>query len=142
MSGKSGSVVPGFTRTCAPAANRAGVRGLLPFFLAMTGPPVSLPVILQDERRAGQGPAGCSRWQARTARPTAAGYNDSMKLLFLQGWQSVPGGVKPTFLAQHGHEVINPKLPDEDFEEARRIAQAQFDKHWPQAVVGSSRGGA
>ena len=65
-----------------------------------------------------------------------------MKILFLHGWQSVPGGVKPTYLAQHGHEVINPKLPDEDFNEAVRIAQAEFDKHQPDAVVGSSRGGA
>jgi S1 RNA binding domain len=65
-----------------------------------------------------------------------------MKILFLHGWQSVPGGVKPTFLAQHGHEVINPKLPDENFNEAVRIAQAEFDKHQPQVVVGSSRGGA
>ncbi len=65
-----------------------------------------------------------------------------MKILFLHGWQSVPGGVKPTFLAQHGHEVINPKLLDEDFEEALRIAQAEFDTHQPQSVVGSSRGGA
>ena len=40
-----------------------------------------------------------------------------MRILFLHGWQSVPGGVKPTFLVQHGHEVINPKLPDEDFAE-------------------------
>ncbi len=65
-----------------------------------------------------------------------------MKILFLHGWQSVPGGVKPTFLAQHGHEVINPKLPDEDFEEALRIAQAEYDRHRPDVVVGSSRGGA
>jgi hypothetical protein len=65
-----------------------------------------------------------------------------MKILFLHGWQSVPGGVKPTFLKDHGHEVINPRLPDEDFAEAVRIAQAEFDKHQPQAVVGSSRGGA
>jgi predicted esterase len=65
-----------------------------------------------------------------------------MKILFLHGWQSVPGGVKPTFLAQHGHEVINPKLPDENFNEAVRIAQAEFDRHHPQVVVGSSRGGA
>src|SRR3954451_14688888 len=65
-----------------------------------------------------------------------------MKILFLHGWQSVPGGVKPSYLAQHGHEVINPKLPDEDFEEAVRTAQAEFDKHQPQVVVGSSRGGA
>ena len=65
-----------------------------------------------------------------------------MKILFLHGRQSVPGGVKPTYLAQHGHQVINPKLPDEDFTEAVPIAQAEFDKHRPQAVVGSSRGGA
>jgi hypothetical protein len=65
-----------------------------------------------------------------------------MKILFLHCWQSVPGGVEPTYLAQHGHQVINPKLPDGDFAEAVRIAQAEFDKHRPQAVVGSSRGGA
>jgi predicted esterase YcpF (UPF0227 family) len=65
-----------------------------------------------------------------------------MKILFLHGWQSVPGGVKPTFLVQHGHEVSNPRLPDEDMELAVRIAQAEFDKHRPVVVVGSSRGGA
>jgi len=65
-----------------------------------------------------------------------------MRILFLDGWQSVPGGVKPTYLAQHGHQVINPKLPDEDFGEAVRIAQVEFDRHRPQAVVGTSRGGA
>src|SRR3954454_5739031 len=65
-----------------------------------------------------------------------------MKALFLHGRRSVPGGVKPTFLARHGHEVVNPKLPDDDFGEAVRIAQGEFDKHQPRAVVGSSRGGA
>ncbi len=65
-----------------------------------------------------------------------------MRILFLHGWHSIPGGVKPTFLAQHGHEVINPKLPDEDFEAAVRIAQAEYDRHRPAVVVGSSRGGA
>lgn len=65
-----------------------------------------------------------------------------MKILFLHGWNSVPGGLKPTYLATHGHEVINPKLPDEDFEAAVKIAQAEFDKHKPDVVVGSSRGGA
>lgn len=34
------------------------------------------------------------------------------------------------------------KLPDEDMDEAVRIAQAEFDLHQPQVVVGSSRGGA
>jgi hypothetical protein len=65
-----------------------------------------------------------------------------MTILFLHGWQSVPGGVKPTHLKDHGHTVLNPKLPDEDFAEAVRIAQAEFDKHQPEVVVGSSRGGA
>jgi hypothetical protein len=65
-----------------------------------------------------------------------------MKILFLHGWHSVPGGEKPSFLVKHGHTVINPQLPDDDFEESVRIAQDEFDKHQPQAVVGSSRGGA
>jgi alpha-beta hydrolase superfamily lysophospholipase len=50
--------------------------------------------------------------------------------------------MKPTFLAQHGQEIINPKLPDEDFTLAVKIAQEEFDRHQPQVVVGSSRGGA
>ena len=65
-----------------------------------------------------------------------------MKILFLHGWQSVPGGLKPTYLASHGHEVINPCLDDEDFERAVATAQAEFDRHRPDVVVGSSRGGA
>ena len=65
-----------------------------------------------------------------------------MKILFLHGWHSVPGGVKPTYLKDHGHEVINPALDDDDFAEAVRIAQAEFDEHRPEVVVGSSRGGA
>ena len=64
-----------------------------------------------------------------------------MKILFLHGWNSVPGGVKPTYLIEHGHEVVNPKLSD-DFEEALRTAQEEFDRHQPEVVVGSSRGGA
>ena len=65
-----------------------------------------------------------------------------MKILFLHGWTSTPGGVKPTYLKAHGHEVFNPALPDDDFEAAVRIAQAEFYRHRPDVVVGSSRGGA
>jgi hypothetical protein len=65
-----------------------------------------------------------------------------MKILFLHGWHSVPGGVKPTYLKDHGHEVINPALDDDNFDAAIRTAQVDFDKHQPQIVIGSSRGGA
>jgi len=65
-----------------------------------------------------------------------------VKILFLHGWRSVPGGVKPTYLASHGHQVFNPALPDEDFAEAVRIAQEEFDRCQPDVVVGSSRGAA
>jgi hypothetical protein len=65
-----------------------------------------------------------------------------MKLLFLHGWFSKPGGLKPSFLVQHGHHVINPALPDDDFEASIQIAQAEFDEHQPEIVVGSSRGGS
>ena len=65
-----------------------------------------------------------------------------MKLLYLHGWNSVVGGVKPTYLRSHGHEVIEPELDHEDFEAALRTAQAAFDQHHPEVVVGSSRGGA
>lgn len=65
-----------------------------------------------------------------------------MKILFLHGWHFVPGGVKPTFLADHGHEVINPHLDDADFDAAVHTAQAAFDQHQPDVIVGSSRGGA
>lgn len=65
-----------------------------------------------------------------------------MKILFLHGWNSVPGGVKPTYLKDHGHEVVNPALDDGDFDAAVRTAQAEYDRHRPNVIVGSSRGGA
>jgi alpha-beta hydrolase superfamily lysophospholipase len=65
-----------------------------------------------------------------------------MKILFLHGWHSIPGGVKPSYLARHGYEVINPALDDDDFAAAVRTAQAEYGRHRPDVVVGSSRGGA
>lgn len=65
-----------------------------------------------------------------------------MKILYLHGWNSVCGGVKPTSLAALGHEVVEPGLPDEDFDAALRIAQAELRRIQPDVVVGSSRGGA
>ncbi len=65
-----------------------------------------------------------------------------MRILYLHGLYSKPGGVKPTFLAGLGHDVVNPHLPDEDFAESVRRAREAFDSMRPDAVVGSSRGGA
>jgi hypothetical protein len=65
-----------------------------------------------------------------------------MKILFLHGWNSVPGGRKPSYLIEHGHEVLNPALPDDDFAESVRIAQTEFERDRPVVIVGSSRGGA
>lgn len=65
-----------------------------------------------------------------------------MKILFLHGLESAPGGKKPKFLESLGHEVLNPALLKEDFEASVQIAQAVFDAENPDVVVGSSRGGA
>lgn len=65
-----------------------------------------------------------------------------MKILYLHGWQSVPGGVKPSHLQTLGHELIEPALPHDDFEAALDIAQAALERHRPALIVGSSRGGA
>ena len=65
-----------------------------------------------------------------------------MKTLYLHGWNSVVGGVKPTYLKSHGHEVIEPALDHDDFQAALQTAQKAFDEHQPDVVVGSSRGGA
>ncbi|MFT5524054.1 MAG: hypothetical protein ACI9HK_002004 [Pirellulaceae bacterium] len=65
-----------------------------------------------------------------------------LTILFLHGWTSVPGGRKPSYLKDHGHIVINPSLPDEDFAESTKIAEREYLQHNPHVVVGSSRGGA
>jgi protein-S-isoprenylcysteine O-methyltransferase Ste14 len=65
-----------------------------------------------------------------------------VKILFCHGWHSVVGGVKPTYLKDAGHEVLNPALDDDDFAAAVRTAQAEYDQHQPDVIVGSSRGGA
>ncbi len=65
-----------------------------------------------------------------------------MKILFLHGWQSIAGSTKPTFLADHGHEVFEPALPDLNFTASIRLAQDMLSTHKPDLIVGSSRGGA
>lgn len=65
-----------------------------------------------------------------------------MKILYLHGLYSKPGGIKPTYLREAGFDVINPALPDDDFAESVRRAQDAFNASSPDVVVGSSRGGA
>ena len=64
------------------------------------------------------------------------------KILFLHGWHSVPGGVKPTALSAAGFEIRNPALDDDDFAAAVQTAQTECDDFNPDVIVGSSRGGA
>jgi hypothetical protein len=65
-----------------------------------------------------------------------------MKILYLHGLNSRPGGVKPSFLLRSGYEVVNPALPDDDFAASVQIAQAAYEESRPAVIVGSSRGGA
>ena len=65
-----------------------------------------------------------------------------MKILFLHGLESSPGGKKPKFLESLGHQILNPALLKEDFEASVQIAQNLYNKEKPDIVVGSSRGGA
>ena len=65
-----------------------------------------------------------------------------MKILFLRGWHSIPGGVKPTFLADQGHQVVNPDLSDDDFNRSGSVGAGEFDRRRPDVIVASSRGGA
>lgn len=65
-----------------------------------------------------------------------------MKILFLHDWLSTPADVKSKCLQDHGHEVLNPALPDDDFDFAVRIAQAKFDEYQPDVVVGAGRDAA
>jgi len=48
-----------------------------------------------------------------------------VKIFFLPGWHSVPGGVKPSYLVEHGHEIVNPALSDDDFDEAVKHPQSE-----------------
>ncbi|HVC99113.1 MAG TPA: hypothetical protein VND64_35950 [Pirellulales bacterium] len=42
--------------------------------------------------------------------------------------QPKPVGAQLTYVAQHGHEIIYPVLPDEEFEAAVSISPAPFDR--------------
>jgi hypothetical protein len=58
-----------------------------------------------------------------------------VKILFLHGWNSTMGGVKPTYLAELGHEVLNPTLPDDDFDEAIRIDEQEWGERVARPMI-------
>jgi len=65
-----------------------------------------------------------------------------LNVLFLHGLESKPGGQKPLALEALGHQVSNPALPRDDFDESVRIAQEEISLMKPDVIIGSSRGGA
>jgi len=60
----------------------------------------------------------------------------------LSGYGSRPGGMNSTPLRDHGHTVVEPDLPDDNFARSVTLAQRVFNRHQPDVVVGWSRGGA
>ncbi|MFM8172334.1 MAG: CPXCG motif-containing cysteine-rich protein [Pirellulaceae bacterium] len=66
----------------------------------------------------------------------------SMRVLYLHGWHSVPGGIKPQSLESRGLEVIQPALDDDDWDLALRQATDAWKQSQPDLLVGSSRGGS
>jgi predicted alpha/beta hydrolase family esterase len=65
-----------------------------------------------------------------------------MRILFLHGLESKPGGSKVKFLEKHGYEVLNPSLPKWSWDESLENAQTLINSERPDVIVGSSRGGA
>ncbi|HWG42978.1 MAG TPA: DUF6717 family protein [Gemmataceae bacterium] len=65
-----------------------------------------------------------------------------MKILFCHGLESSPNGRKATALRDAGHDVLAPPLPKDDFEPCVRMAAKSLAECRPDAIVGSSRGGA
>ena len=65
-----------------------------------------------------------------------------MKIVYLHGLESKPGGSKAQALKEAGFEVLNPALPKEPFDIAVKIAQDVINYERPSVIVGSSRGGA
>ena len=80
--------------------------------MGLQGPHRSPPNITNSKTGCKPVPSG-----VLTASTIRCETDDSMNILFLKAWHSVPGGVKPSYLATHGHKVINSALSDEDWNE-------------------------
>ena len=63
-------------------------------------------------------------------------------ILFLHGKEGTPTGTKPTFLENNGYRVLAPSLPKNDWQLSCERAKEYIRDFKPDAIVGSSRGGA
>jgi hypothetical protein len=70
------------------------------------------------------------------------GPDSSLRILYLHGLGDRSGGSLPRFLQSQGCTVIEPDLPDLDFEECVRVAQREFDASQPDLLLGYSMGGS
>jgi predicted esterase YcpF (UPF0227 family) len=66
----------------------------------------------------------------------------SLKILFLHGLESLPGGTKVRYLEKNGFKVFNPYMPKSSWEKSIQSAQSVIDDESPDIIIGSSRGGA
>lgn len=64
-----------------------------------------------------------------------------MKVLFLHGFESGPGGTKSRWLAER-HGAVTPRLTTTSLGEAVADAERAIAEHRPDLLVGSSFGGA
>ena len=65
-----------------------------------------------------------------------------MKIVFLHGLESSPNSTKATYLRSMGHDVVAPHLPKDLWEQSVMEARRAIERHRPDVVIGSSRGGA
>ena len=72
---------------------------------------------------------------------TKSNREEQLKILFLHGLESKPGGSKVKYLESLGYEVLNPSLPKDSWADSVKIASEMMLAE-PDIVIGSSRGGA
>jgi hypothetical protein len=65
-----------------------------------------------------------------------------MRILYLHGIGDRLGGRLPRFLESLGWTVVEPELPNDNFDNCVQVAQRAFDECQPDLVLGYSMGGS